>query len=67
MCIHAYGFNDFMTQEATVANNTPLNLISKLSLYSKKLASGLETIGEGFYLIYRHRLYKDPNNPINTR
>ncbi|MBP9788732.1 MAG: 1-acyl-sn-glycerol-3-phosphate acyltransferase [Acinetobacter sp.] len=56
-----------MTQEATVANNTPLNLISKLSLYSKKLASGLETIGEGFYLIYRHRLYKDPNNPINTR
>ena len=50
MCIHAYGFNDFMTQEATVANNTPLNLISKLSLYSKKLASGLETIGEGFYL-----------------
>ena len=56
-----------MTQEATAANNTPLNLISKLSLYSKKLASGLETIGEGFYLIYRHGLYKDPNNPTNTR
>lgn len=56
-----------MTQEATAANNTPLNFISKLSLYSKKLASGLETIGEGFYLIYRHGLYKDPNNPTNTR
>ena len=56
-----------MTQEATAANNTPLNFISKLSLYSKKLASGLETIGEGFYLIYRHGLYKDPNNPVNTR
>lgn len=56
-----------MTQEITSLNNPPLNLISKLSLYSKKLASGLETIGEGFYLIYRHGLYKDPNNPVNTR
>ena len=56
-----------MTQEATAVTNQPLNLISKLSLYSKKLASGLETIGEGFYLIYRHGLYKDPNNPVNTR
>lgn len=56
-----------MTQEITSVNNPPLNLISKLSLYSKKLASGLETIGEGFYLIYRHGLYKDPNNPVNTR
>lgn len=56
-----------MTQEATAVTHTPLNLISKLSLYSKKLASGLETIGEGFYLIYRHGLYKDPNNPVNTR
>jgi 1-acyl-sn-glycerol-3-phosphate acyltransferase len=42
-------------------------LLSKFSLYSRKLASGLETIGEGFYLIYRHGLYKDPNNPVNTR
>lgn len=56
-----------MTQEATAVTNPPLNLISKLSLYSKKLASGLETISEGFYLIYRHGLYKDPNNPVNTR
>lgn len=24
-------------------------------------------IGEGFYLVYRHRLYKNPNNPMNTR
>jgi len=56
-----------MTQEATAVTNQPLNLISKLSLYSKKLASGLETIGEGFYLIYRHGLYKDPNNPVNSR
>ncbi|USA52156.1 1-acyl-sn-glycerol-3-phosphate acyltransferase [Acinetobacter sp. C32I] len=56
-----------MTQQATAVNNTPLSLFSKFSLYSKKLAAGLETIGEGFYLIYRHGLYKDPNNPVNTR
>lgn len=24
-------------------------------------------IGEGFYLVYRHQLYKDTNNPNNTR
>ncbi|WP_151805588.1 lysophospholipid acyltransferase family protein [Acinetobacter junii] len=56
-----------MTQETSVVTGTPLNLLSKFSLYSRKLASGLETIGEGFYLIYRHGLYKDPNNPVNTR
>lgn len=56
-----------MTQQATAVNNTPLSLFSKFSLYSKKLAAGLETLGEGFYLIYRHGLYKDPNNPVNTR
>ncbi|EPG41700.1 lysophospholipid acyltransferase family protein [Acinetobacter colistiniresistens] len=56
-----------MTQQATAVNHTSLSLFSKFSLYSKKLAAGLETIGEGFYLIYRHGLYKDPNNPVNTR
>ena len=56
-----------MTQETPALNNPPFSLFSKFSLYSKKLAAGLETIGEGFYLIYRHGLYKDPNNPVNTR
>ncbi|RZF49804.1 1-acyl-sn-glycerol-3-phosphate acyltransferase [Acinetobacter halotolerans] len=57
-----------MTQDATVEKGTsPLSLFSKFNLYSRKLVSGLETIGEGFYLIYRHGLYKDPNNPVNTR
>ncbi|QER38616.1 1-acyl-sn-glycerol-3-phosphate acyltransferase [Acinetobacter suaedae] len=57
-----------MTQEVSTArSNAPLSLLSKFSLYSRKLAAGLETVGEGFYLIYRHGLYKDPNNPINTR
>ena len=56
-----------MTQETPALNNPPFSLFSKFSLYSKKLAAGLKTIGEGFYLIYRHGLYKDPNNPVNTR
>ena len=56
-----------MTQETPALNNPPFSLFSRFSLYSKKLAAGLETIGEGFYLIYRHGLYKDPNNPVNTR
>lgn len=56
-----------MTQETPALNHPPFSLFSRLSLYSKKLAAGLETIGEGFYLIYRHGLYKDPNNPVNTR
>lgn len=61
LCIR---FNDSMTQ---ATNKTPLNLLSKFSLYSKKFVSGVGTIGEGFYLIYRHGMYKDPNNPLNTR
>ena len=56
-----------MTQETPALNNPPFSLFSRFSLYSKKLVAGLETIGEGFYLIYRHGLYKDPNNPVNTR
>ena len=56
-----------MTQETPALNNPPFSLFSKFSLYSKKLAAGLKTVGEGFSLIYRHGLYKDPNNPVNTR
>lgn len=41
--------------------------LSKVFLYSKKLASGVRVISEGFYLVYRHQLYKSPNNPHNTR
>ena len=56
-----------MTQETPALNNPPFSLFSKFSLYSKKLAAGLETIGEGFYLINRHGLYKDPDNHGNAR
>lgn len=44
-----------------------MNIISKSVLYTKKLITGIVTIAEGFYLVYRHGLYKDANNPKNTR
>ncbi|OUY08397.1 lysophospholipid acyltransferase family protein [Acinetobacter populi] len=43
------------------------NVLSKFFLYSKKTAHVLTVVSEGFYLIFRHQLYKQPNNPENTR
>lgn len=48
-------------------NLAPRNRLEKLFLYSKKLASGVAVVSEGFYLVYRHQLYKTPNHPNNTR
>lgn len=39
----------------------------KFFLYTHKIFAMLIAIGQGFYLVYRHRLYKDPNNPQHTR
>lgn len=55
-----------MTQ-SSVTESSSLNGLSKFFLYSKKLLAGLAAIIQGFYLVFRHRLYKDPNNPCNTR
>ncbi|WP_180028602.1 1-acyl-sn-glycerol-3-phosphate acyltransferase [Acinetobacter sp. YH16032] len=44
-----------------------LNLFSKTALYSQKIISGTAAVTEGFYLIFRHQMYKNPNNPNNTR
>ena len=54
-------------QQAIKKSKSSLNPFSKLFLYSKKLVSGTSAVAEGFYLVYRHQLYKDPNNPRNTR
>lgn len=53
--------------ESNSASRSKLNRLEKLFLYSKKLTSGVGVIGQGFYLVYRHKLYKQPNNPENTR
>ncbi|NNG81884.1 lysophospholipid acyltransferase family protein [Acinetobacter sp. ANC 5378] len=55
-----------MTQ-SSVTESSSLNSMSKFFLYSKKLLAVVAAITQGFYLVFRHRLYKDPNNPSNTR
>ena len=44
-----------------------LNIFSKTMLYSQKITAGSAAMIEGFYLIFRHQMYKEPNNPHNTR
>lgn len=34
--------------------------------YTKKLTTTAVAVAEGFYVVYRHGLYKQPNNPENT-
>ncbi|NUF11304.1 1-acyl-sn-glycerol-3-phosphate acyltransferase, partial [Acinetobacter oleivorans] len=55
-----------MAQTQSIVNST-LKKLSKIGLYGKKVTSATAAISEGFYLVYRHGLYKDPNNPVNTR
>lgn len=51
----------------TQTTSNKMNLISKAMLYTHKLAAGTAAVSEGFYLIFRHQMYKEPNNPKNTR
>lgn len=58
----------YMTQQKTPLQlKSKLRSLAKFFLYSKKMATGIIVISEGFYLVYRHQLYKDPNNLNNTR
>ena len=43
------------------------NGVTKFFLYIKKIFYALAVIIEGFYLIFRHSMWKNPNNPNNTR
>lgn len=56
-----------MPQTESKVISKPMNRFSKFFLYSKKLMTGTAVISEGFYLIFRHGMYKQPNNPNNTR
>ncbi len=55
-----------MTQNTAVTTRK-MSTLSKLFIYSKKLLTSTVVLSEGFYLVYRHQLYKEPNNPNNTR
>lgn len=41
--------------------------LAKVFLYTQKILASMGVVALGFYLVYRHGLYKDPNNPKNTR
>ena len=41
--------------------------VSRFVLYVRKVVAMVVAVSAGFYLVFRHRLYKDPNNPKNTR
>ena len=47
--------------------SSSLKGFSRFALYLKKTAAAAGAVTEGFYLVFRHQLYKDPNNPVNTR
>ncbi|MFT4020210.1 MAG: lysophospholipid acyltransferase family protein [Acinetobacter sp.] len=51
-----------MTQQ-----NTTKKGLSKLLHYAKKVGNGMTAIAEGYYVVYRHQLYKHPNDVQNTR
>jgi 1-acyl-sn-glycerol-3-phosphate acyltransferase len=55
-----------MAQTQSIVNST-LKKFSKIGLYGKKLLQRLRQSVKVFILVYRHGLYKDPNNPVNTR
>ncbi|MFC3903913.1 1-acyl-sn-glycerol-3-phosphate acyltransferase [Acinetobacter marinus] len=43
------------------------NALFRGGLYLKKFAHLVGVLGEGFYLIFSKKLYKNPNDPNNTR
>lgn len=56
--------------KATDLTDTPLkprNRFAVAYLYIKKIIASIGVVALGFYLVYRHQLYKDPNNPNHTR
>lgn len=54
--------------EPTIKNShTAPRGLSKFFLYTQKLFSTVAVVLQGFYLVFRHQLYKAPNKASNTR
>lgn len=66
-CILYFGISERFMPQSSVTESPQLNSVSKFFLYSKKVVSTVAAVTQGFYLVYRHGLYKNPNNPNNTR
>ncbi|WP_374667388.1 lysophospholipid acyltransferase family protein [Acinetobacter sp.] len=53
--------------ESAAPTSSALKGFARFSLYVRKVAASIGAVIEGFYLVYFYRLYKNPNNPANTR
>ncbi len=60
-------FSEPFMNQPQIVNTPQINVFSKFYLYCKKVGAAAVAVTQGFYLVYRHQLYKDPNNPQNTR
>lgn len=59
-----------MPEHSSTTHDTTLpkrNVITRIFLYIKKLFHAILVLLEAFYLIFRHGMYKNPNDPKNTR
>lgn len=59
--------SDPSMNEPVKPKSSRLKGFSRFALYVRKIVASIGAITQGFYLVYRYQLYKDPNNPTNTR
>ncbi len=62
-----FTISEHVMNESAASKPSKLTGFSRFALYVRKVFASLGAVIEGFYLVYRHQLYKDPNNPVNTR
>ena len=59
-----------MNESKSVSNNASVqkrNGLARAFLYIRKVFTTIAVVVQGFYLVLRYRLYKEPNHPHNTR
>lgn len=56
-----------MTQQQSQPLEQQKKGLTRLFHFAKKIGNSVTAVGEGFYVVYRHQLYKHPNAPENTR
>ncbi|WP_343598136.1 1-acyl-sn-glycerol-3-phosphate acyltransferase [Acinetobacter sp.] len=56
-----------MTQQPAQPSEQQKKGLSRIFHFAKKIGNSVSAVGEGFYVVYRHQLYKHPNAPENTR
>ncbi|MEB3754541.1 lysophospholipid acyltransferase family protein [Acinetobacter sp. MD2(2019)] len=56
-----------MTQQLAQPVEQQKKGLARVFHFAKKLGNSVSAVSEGFYVVYRHQLYKQPNAPENTR